>query len=82
MFDIDAIKIGDKVGLGPKHKKAQAYGIVRAITIQPTVVEYKVEITDVVISTHKKHKSTMMTVTHHQIRRETNEPDALMKEIL
>ncbi len=79
-FDINEIKIGDKVRLGPKNQKPQAYGIVRKIDIQVTMVHYNAEITHFPL--YPKTVGSVRKFTHHVIKKEDNDPDMIMKSIL
>ncbi len=80
-FDINAIKIGDKVGIGNITRPALAYGVIQKVRINSTHVEYLVEIHSTarpqLIRLH-----SMNWFRHTQLRREDNEPDVIMKSII
>ncbi len=78
MFNIETIKIGDKVSIG-KHKP-MAYGVVRAVFIESSHVAYKVEVTSWIEK--RKNSPSTVVVKHHFIKRDSNDPDDVMKTIL
>ena len=81
-FDINQIKIGDRVAVAGNNKPARAYGIVRSIQIYTTHVAYQVEITSLTFKSKSVRKGSCVWMRHSALRRETNEPDMIMKSIL
>lgn len=78
-FNINAIKIGDKVRIGTT--KTIAYGIVRNIKIDVTHVKYAVEITSSLVKKMFRLHETYV-LRHNALRTEDNDPESIMKSIL
>jgi len=76
----ETVKIGENVRLGKPTQHPQAFGIVRGVKIETTHIQYEVEITHF----DKKPAAVGETiyVTHHILRKNDNDPTALLKAIL